>query len=74
MTIFIALMVGFLLSFYMLNIYHLLIIKILLMVEVLKSGLWVSHRKDLTIIIIALIIFLLCFLPYHILRTFHLVM
>nr|6RZ6_A Chain A, Cysteinyl leukotriene receptor 2,Soluble cytochrome b562,Cysteinyl leukotriene receptor 2 [synthetic construct]6RZ7_A Chain A, Cysteinyl leukotriene receptor 2,Soluble cytochrome b562,Cysteinyl leukotriene receptor 2 [synthetic construct]6RZ8_A Chain A, Cysteinyl leukotriene receptor 2,Soluble cytochrome b562,Cysteinyl leukotriene receptor 2 [synthetic construct]6RZ9_A Chain A, Cysteinyl leukotriene receptor 2,Soluble cytochrome b562,Cysteinyl leukotriene receptor 2 [synthetic constr len=32
----------------------------------------VSHRKALTTIIITLIIFFLCFLPYHTLRTVHL--
>ena len=69
----IALVVGFLLPFCTLSICYLLIIRALLKVEVPESGLRLSHRKALTTIIIALIIFLLCFLPYHILRTLHVV-
>ncbi|XP_066239817.1 cysteinyl leukotriene receptor 2 isoform X1 [Saccopteryx leptura] len=69
----IALVVGFLLPFCMLSICYLLIIRALLKVEVPESRLRFSHKKALTTIIIALIIFVLCFLPYHILRTFHLI-
>ncbi|XP_011370341.1 cysteinyl leukotriene receptor 2 [Pteropus vampyrus] len=69
---YISLVVGFLLPFCTLNICYLLIIRALLKMEVPESRLRVSHRKALTTIAIALIIFLLCFLPYHILRTFHL--
>ncbi|XP_070265160.1 cysteinyl leukotriene receptor 2 [Myotis yumanensis] len=69
---YIALAVGFLLPFCTLSICYLLIIRALLKVEVPKSGLRVSHRKALVTIVIALIIFLVCFLPYHVLRTFHL--
>ncbi|XP_067569043.1 cysteinyl leukotriene receptor 2 [Pseudorca crassidens] len=69
----IALVVGFLLPFCTLSICYLLIIRALLKVEVPELGLRPSHRKALTTIIIALIIFLLCYLPYHILRTLHLV-
>ncbi|XP_029792624.1 cysteinyl leukotriene receptor 2 [Suricata suricatta] len=71
---YIALVIGFLLPFCMLSICYLLIIRALLKVEVPESGLRVSHKKALITIIIALIIFLLCFLPYHILRTLHLIM
>ncbi|XP_004444119.2 PREDICTED: cysteinyl leukotriene receptor 2 [Ceratotherium simum simum] len=70
----IALVVGFLLPFCTLSICYLLIIRALLKVEVPETGLRLSHKKALTTIIIALIIFLLCFLPYHILRTLHLIM
>nr|XP_004665913.1 cysteinyl leukotriene receptor 2 [Jaculus jaculus] len=69
----IALVVGFLLPFLILNICYLLIIRALLKAEIPESGLRASHRKALTTIIITLIIFLLCFLPYHTLRTLHLV-
>ncbi|XP_025730749.1 cysteinyl leukotriene receptor 2 isoform X2 [Callorhinus ursinus] len=69
---YIALVLGFLLPFFMLSICYLLIIRALLKVEVPESGLRVSHKKALITIIIALIIFLLCFLPYHVLRTLHL--
>ncbi|XP_054442590.1 cysteinyl leukotriene receptor 2 [Pteronotus mesoamericanus] len=69
----IALVVGFLMPFCTLSICYLLIIRALLKMEVPELGLRVSHKKALITIIIALIIFLLCFLPYHILRTFHLV-
>ncbi|XP_036759997.1 cysteinyl leukotriene receptor 2 [Manis pentadactyla] len=71
---YIALVMGFLLPFCMLNICYLLIIRVLLKVEIPESGLRVAHRKALVTIILALIIFLLCFLPYHILRTLHLIM
>ncbi|XP_011796992.1 PREDICTED: cysteinyl leukotriene receptor 2-like [Colobus angolensis palliatus] len=70
---YIALVVGFLLPFFTLSICYLLVIRALLKVEVPESGLRVSHRKALTTIIITLIIFFLCFLPYHTLRTLHLV-
>ncbi|KAM9192759.1 cysteinyl leukotriene receptor 2 [Dugong dugon] len=69
---YVALLVGFFLPFCILSICYLLIIRTLLKVEVPESGLRVSHRRALTTIIIALITFLLCFLPYHILRTLHL--
>ncbi|XP_021113503.1 cysteinyl leukotriene receptor 2 [Heterocephalus glaber] len=69
----IALVVGFLLPFFTLSICYLLVIRVLLKVEIPESNLRASHRKALTTIIIALIIFLLCFLPYHTLRTLHLI-
>ncbi|XP_006837708.1 PREDICTED: cysteinyl leukotriene receptor 2 [Chrysochloris asiatica] len=68
----ITLVMGFLLPFCTLSICYLLIIRTLLKVEVPESGPRISHRKALTTIIISLIIFFLCFLPYHILRTLHL--
>lgn len=69
----IALVVGFLLPFAILTVCYLLIIRVLLKVEIPESGLRASHRKALVTIIIAMTIFLLCFLPYHALRTLHLV-
>ncbi|MEJ1280490.1 cysteinyl leukotriene receptor 2 [Cricetulus griseus] len=69
----IALVAGFLLPFVTLTICYLLIIRVLLKVEIPESGLRASHRKALITIIIAMLIFLLCFLPYHALRTLHLV-
>ncbi|XP_047579358.1 cysteinyl leukotriene receptor 2 isoform X3 [Lutra lutra] len=69
---YIALVMGFVLPFCMLNICYLLIIRALLKVKIPELGVRVSHKKALTTIIIALIIFLLCFLPYHVLRTLHL--
>ncbi|CAO2591557.1 Cysteinyl leukotriene receptor 2 [Lemmus lemmus] len=69
----IALVVGFLLPFAILIICYLLIIRVLLKVEIPESGLRASHRKASFTIIIAMVIFLLCFLPYHALRTLHLV-
>ncbi|XP_008055140.1 cysteinyl leukotriene receptor 2 [Carlito syrichta] len=68
----VSLVVGFLLPFFTLSICYLMIIRVLLKVEVPESGLRVSHRKALITVIIALIIFFLCFLPYHTLRTVHL--
>lgn len=69
----IALVVGFLLPFFTLSICYLLVIRVLLKVEIPESTLRASHRKALITIIIALITFLLCFLPYHTLRTLHLI-
>ncbi|XP_051016552.1 cysteinyl leukotriene receptor 2 [Acomys russatus] len=68
----IALVAGFLLPFLTLTVCYLLIIRALVKVEIPESGLRASHRKALTTIIITMIIFLLCFLPYHALRTLHL--
>ncbi|XP_021059710.1 cysteinyl leukotriene receptor 2 [Mus pahari] len=69
----IAVAVGFLLPFLTLTACYLLIIRILLKVEIPDSGPRAAHRKALTTIVIAMITFLLCFLPYHALRTLHLV-
>ncbi|XP_008592836.1 PREDICTED: cysteinyl leukotriene receptor 2 [Galeopterus variegatus] len=68
-----ALVVGFLLPLCTLSICYLLIIRVLLKVKIPDLGLRVSYRKPLITTVIALIIFLLCFLPYHTLRTLHLV-
>ncbi|XP_051688204.2 cysteinyl leukotriene receptor 2 [Oryctolagus cuniculus] len=68
----IALVVGFLLPLCTLSVCYLLIVRALLKVELPESGLRLSHKKALITIIIALILFLLCFLPYHALRTLHL--
>ncbi|KAL1780984.1 cysteinyl leukotriene receptor 2 [Sigmodon hispidus] len=70
---YVALVVGFLLPFVILTICYLLIIRVLLKVEIPESGLRASHRKASITIIIAMIIFLICFLPYHALRTLHLI-
>ncbi|KAM4859821.1 cysteinyl leukotriene receptor 2 isoform 1-T2 [Thomomys bottae] len=69
-----ALVVGFLIPFFTLTTCYLLIIRVLVKIEIPELGLRASHRKALTTIIIALITFLLCFLPYHTLRTLHLVL
>ncbi|XP_076786860.1 cysteinyl leukotriene receptor 2 [Arvicanthis niloticus] len=69
---YIALVVGFLLPFFTLTICYLLIIRVLLKVQIPESGPRAAHRKALTTIVIAMIIFLFCFLPYHVLRTLHL--
>ncbi|XP_031216870.1 cysteinyl leukotriene receptor 2 [Mastomys coucha] len=70
---YIALTVGFLLPFFTLTVCNLLIIRVLLKVEIPESGPRAAHRKALITIVIAMVIFLLCFLPYHALRTLHLV-
>nr|XP_040137467.1 cysteinyl leukotriene receptor 2 isoform X1 [Ictidomys tridecemlineatus] len=70
---YVALVVGFLLPFFTLTISYLLIIRVLSKVKLSELGLRASHRKAMITIIITLIIFLLCFLPYHSLRTLHLV-
>uniref|UniRef100_A0A8D2AKW3 Cysteinyl leukotriene receptor 2 n=1 Tax=Sciurus vulgaris TaxID=55149 RepID=A0A8D2AKW3_SCIVU len=69
----IALVIGFLVPFFTLSVCYLLIIRVLSKVELPESSLQASHKKAVTTIIITLIIFLLCFLPYHSLRTLHLV-
>ncbi|XP_028610081.1 cysteinyl leukotriene receptor 2 [Grammomys surdaster] len=70
---YIALVVGFLLPLFTLTTCYLLIIRVLLKVQIPESGPRTAHRKALITIVIAMIIFLLCFLPYHVLRTLHLV-
>lgn len=67
-----ALVLGFLLPFCTLSVCYLLIIRALLRAELPEAGPRGPHRKALTTVIIALLIFLLCFLPYHVLRTLHL--
>ncbi|KAM5288044.1 cysteinyl leukotriene receptor 2 [Ctenodactylus gundi] len=67
-----ALVVGFLLPFFTLSICYLLAIRVLLKEEIPEASVRASHRKALTTIVIALVMFSLCFLPYHTLRTLHL--
>ncbi|XP_068919757.1 cysteinyl leukotriene receptor 2 isoform X2 [Petaurus breviceps papuanus] len=64
--------VGFILPFFTLTICYLLIIKTLLKVKVPKTPARISHKKALVTVTVALILFVLCFLPYHVLRTLHL--
>ncbi|XP_032641286.1 cysteinyl leukotriene receptor 2 isoform X1 [Chelonoidis abingdonii] len=69
---YIVLIVGFLLPFCTIICCYVLAIKALLKPRVPKAKVRASHKKAVSTIIITLFMFLLCFLPYHILRTVYL--
>ncbi|XP_001514034.1 cysteinyl leukotriene receptor 2 [Ornithorhynchus anatinus] len=68
----IVLAVGFILPLGTLSVCYILIIRTLLKPRVPESGLRPSNKKALLTISIILFFFLVCFLPYHLLRTVHL--
>ncbi|NWI18288.1 CLTR2 protein, partial [Crypturellus soui] len=68
----IALVVGFILPFCIIIICYVFAIKALVKTKAPQQKTSICHKKALYTIIITLILFLLCFLPYHILRTMHL--
>ncbi|KFP62798.1 Cysteinyl leukotriene receptor 2, partial [Cariama cristata] len=67
-----VLVVGFILPFCTIIVCYVFAIKALLQSRTPQRKKAVCHKKALSTIIITLILFLLCFLPYHILRTVHL--
>ncbi|NXI98045.1 CLTR2 protein, partial [Psophia crepitans] len=67
-----VLAVGFILPFGTIIVCYIFTIKALLKSRTPQSKKAVCQKKALSTIIITLILFLLCFLPYHILRTLHL--
>ncbi|KFV52552.1 Cysteinyl leukotriene receptor 2, partial [Tyto alba] len=67
-----VLVVGFILPFCTIIVCYFFAIKALLKSKNPQHKKAVSHKKALLTIIITLILFLLCFLPYHVLRTVHL--
>ncbi|NXM32940.1 CLTR2 protein, partial [Oxyruncus cristatus] len=67
-----VLIVGFALPFSTIVFCYVFAIRALLKSRTLQSKRAACHKKALLTIIITLILFLLCFLPYHILRTVHL--
>ncbi|XP_062463339.1 cysteinyl leukotriene receptor 2 isoform X1 [Pezoporus occidentalis] len=67
-----VLAVGFILPFCIIIVCYIFAIKALLKSRSPQCKKAVCHKKALSTIIITLILFLLCFLPYHILRTVHL--
>ncbi|KFW94449.1 Cysteinyl leukotriene receptor 2, partial [Phalacrocorax carbo] len=71
MNIFVII-VGFILPFCTIIVCYVFAIKALLKSRTPQGKKAVCHKKALSTIIITLILFLLCFLPYHILRTVHL--
>ncbi|XP_065510434.1 cysteinyl leukotriene receptor 2 [Caloenas nicobarica] len=68
----IVLIVGFILPFCTIIVCYIFAIKTLLRSRAPQCKKAACHKKALSAIIITLILFLLCFLPYHILRTVHL--
>ncbi|NXO66503.1 CLTR2 protein, partial [Phainopepla nitens] len=68
-----VLVVGFILPFCTIVFCYVFAIRALLKSKAPESKRAVSHRKALLTILITLILSLICFLPYHILRTVHLV-
>uniref|UniRef100_A0A8C5TQQ1 Cysteinyl leukotriene receptor 2 n=1 Tax=Malurus cyaneus samueli TaxID=2593467 RepID=A0A8C5TQQ1_9PASS len=67
-----VLVVGFILPFCTIVCCYVFAIKALLKSRTPQSRRAVCHKKALLTIVITLILSLLCFLPYHILRTVHL--
>ncbi|XP_072706323.1 cysteinyl leukotriene receptor 2 [Ciconia boyciana] len=67
-----VLVVGFILPFCTIIVCYIFAIKMLLKSRAPQRKKAVCHKKALSTIIITLILFLLCFLPYHVLRTVHL--
>ncbi|NWX50138.1 CLTR2 protein, partial [Steatornis caripensis] len=67
-----VLIVGFILPFCTIIVCYIFAIKALLKSKTPQCKKAVCHKKALSTIIITLIVFLLCFLPYHVLRTVHL--
>ncbi|KAF2973859.1 hypothetical protein EK904_004701 [Melospiza melodia maxima] len=67
-----VLVVGFILPFCTIVFCYVFAIRALLKFRALQSRRAICHRKALLTIVITLILSLICFLPYHILRTVHL--
>ncbi|NXN16478.1 CLTR2 protein, partial [Indicator maculatus] len=67
-----VLVVGFILPFCTIIVCYVFAIKALLRSRTPPNKKTICHKKALSTIIITLILFLICFLPYHILRTVHL--
>lgn len=67
-----VLVVGFILPFCTIVFCYVFAIRALLKPRAAQSKGAISHRKALLTITISLILSLICFLPYHILRTAHL--
>ncbi|NXI34128.1 CLTR2 protein, partial [Galbula dea] len=67
-----VLVVGFILPFCTIIVCYVFAIKALLKPRTPQHNKVACQKKALSTIIITLIFFLLCFLPYHILRTLHL--
>uniref|UniRef100_A0A8C3B9X4 Cysteinyl leukotriene receptor 2 n=1 Tax=Cairina moschata TaxID=8855 RepID=A0A8C3B9X4_CAIMO len=70
----VVLAVGFTMPFCTIIICYVFAIRALLKSRTPQRRRTVSHKKALSTIIITLILFLLCFLPYHVLRTVHLIL
>ncbi|XP_044521976.1 cysteinyl leukotriene receptor 2 [Gracilinanus agilis] len=68
---FVVLGVGFLLPFCTLSVCYALMIKTLRQVQFPESSARMSQKALITVAF-ALVLFLVCFLPYHVLRTLHL--
>ncbi|NXG43982.1 CLTR2 protein, partial [Psilopogon haemacephalus] len=67
-----VLVVGFILPFCTIIVCYVFAIKALLRSKAPQNKKMICHKKALLTIIITLMLFLICFLPYHILRTVHL--
>ncbi|XP_014352428.1 cysteinyl leukotriene receptor 2 [Latimeria chalumnae] len=71
---YVVLFVGFIVPFFITSICYICILRTLLKPNVNHSRMRVSYKKATVMVIIIMCIFLICFLPYHILRTIHLEM
>ncbi|CAM4368650.1 cysteinyl leukotriene receptor 2-like isoform X1 [Lepidochelys kempii] len=70
---YVVLAVGFILPFCTIICCYLLVIKTLLKPRAPEAKIRASHKKAVSTTVITLFMFLLCFLPYHIIRTVYLV-
>ncbi|NWI68897.1 CLTR2 protein, partial [Todus mexicanus] len=69
-----VLVVGFILPFCTIIVCYVFAIKALLKSKTPQHKKAGCHKKALSTIVITLILFFLCFLPYHVLRTVHLML
>ncbi|XP_074838813.1 cysteinyl leukotriene receptor 2 [Carettochelys insculpta] len=66
---YIILVVGFFLPFCTIIFCYVCVVKALVKPRIPKVKIRASHKKAVSTIVITLFMFLLCFLPYHVLRT-----
>ncbi|XP_051870853.1 cysteinyl leukotriene receptor 2-like isoform X2 [Pristis pectinata] len=70
----ISVIVGCIIPFFIISICYIFVLKTLLISKAKNNKQKYSRKKAIVMIIIVMVIFLVTFLPYHILRTVHLAM
>ncbi|KAJ7990170.1 hypothetical protein DPEC_G00297540 [Dallia pectoralis] len=64
-----TMMLGFVIPFAVITVCYAFVVVHLLR---RREGTMVSHKKSMYLVIIVLVLFLVCYMPYHIMRTVHL--